>query len=80
MYEKLKNIIGIIKENKWIHYFIIILIGITLSIPLSNIQIRDTHDGALHFLRILGTADTLEIGQIPPIINQNFCNRSTDIQ
>lgn len=62
-----------IKENKWIHYLIIILIGIILSVPLSQIQIRDTHDGSLHMLRILGTMDTLEIGQIPPLINQNYC-------
>lgn len=65
-----------IKENKWIHYIIIILIGVILSIPLSQIQIRDTHDGSLHMLRLLGTMDTLEIGQIPPLINQNYCNGS----
>ncbi len=65
-----------IKENKWIHYLIIILIGIILSIPLSQIQIRDTHDGSLHMLRLVGTIDTLEIGQIPPLINQNYCNGS----
>lgn len=63
-----------IKENKWIHYLIIIAIGIILSIPLCKIQIRNTHDGALHMLRVLGTEDTLKIGQIPPLINQNYCN------
>lgn len=63
-----------IKENKWLHYLIIIIIGIILSIPLSQIQIRETHDGSLHMLRLLGTLDTIEIGQIPPLINQNYCN------
>lgn len=64
-----------IKENKWIHYLFIILIGIALSIPfLKMIQIRDTHDGSLHMLRLLGTMDTLKIGQFPPLINQNYCN------
>ena len=63
-----------LKENKWIHYLIIIIIGIILSVPLSQIQIRDTHDGSLHMLRLLGTKETLEIGQFPPLINQNYCN------
>lgn len=63
-----------IKENKWIHYLIIIIIGIILSIPLNQIQIRETHDGSLHMLRLLATMDTLEIGQLPPLINQNYCN------
>ena len=62
-----------IKENKWIHYILIIIIGVILSISLSNIQIRDTHDGSLHMLRLLGTVDTLEIGQFPPLMNQNYC-------
>lgn len=74
--EIVNKILKFIKENKWFHYGIIILIGIILSIPLSQIQIRDTHDGALHFLRVLGTEDTLKIGQFPPLINQNYCNAS----
>ena len=63
-----------LKENRWIHYLIIIIIGIILSIPLNQIQIRDTHDGSLHMLRLIGTMETLEIGQFPPLINQNYCN------
>lgn len=71
---KLDKIIKQLKENKWIHYIVIIIIGIILSIPLTKIQIRDTHDGDLHMLRLIGTLDTLKIGQIPPLINQNYCN------
>jgi len=62
-----------LKENKYMHYLIIIIIGILLSIPLNQIQIRDSHDGSLHMLRMLGTVDSLEIGQLPPLINQNYC-------
>lgn len=62
------------KENKWIHYVLIIIIGIILSISLNQIQIRDTHDGSLHMLRLIGTMDTLKMGQFPPLINQNYCN------
>lgn len=67
------NIINQIKINKWIHYIILIIIGIVLSIGLKEIQIRDTHDGSLHFLRILGTYDILSEGIFPPLINQNYC-------
>lgn len=63
-----------LKENKWIHYLSIIIIGIILSIGLNQIQIKDTHDGSLHMLRLIGTKESLEIGQFPPLINQNYCN------
>lgn len=72
--EKVSRIINQIKENKWIHYAIIIIIGIILSIPLSQIQIRDTHDGILHLLRMIGTNNTFKIGEIPPIVAPYFCN------
>jgi len=62
-----------LKENKWIHYIVIIIIGIILSLQLSKIQIRNTHDGSLHLLRLIGTKETLEMGQFPPLINQNYC-------
>lgn len=74
--KKINKCIKQIKENKWLHYLIIIIIGICLSIPLSKIQIRETHDGSVHMLRIIGTLDTLKIGQFPPLINQNYCNGS----
>ena len=65
-----------LKENKCLHYLIIIIIGIILSIPLNQIQIRDSHDGALHMLRLLGTKDALEMGYFPPLVNPNYCNGS----
>lgn len=72
--KKINKIINEIKENKWIHYAIIIIIGIILSLPLSNIQIRDTHDGFLHLLRMIGTNNTFKIGEFPPIVAPYFCN------
>lgn len=73
--EKINKAIGIIKENKWLHYMIIIVVGMIISIPLRKIQISDTHDGFLHMLRILGTDNALKIGEIPPIIVPYFCKR-----
>lgn len=72
--EKINKIINYIKENKYIHYFIIIIIGSILSIPLCKMNIRDTHDGFLHLLRLIGTNNALKIGEIPPIITPYFCN------
>lgn len=72
--EKMNKIINQIKENKWIHYAIIVIIGVILSLPLIKIQIRDTHDGFLHLLRMIGTNNSFKIGQIPPIIAPYFCN------
>ena len=74
--KKLDGIINTIKENKYLHYLIIIIIGIIISIPLKNIQIRDTHDGFLHLLRLIGVTDTLKIGQIPSIIIPDFCSQA----
>ncbi|MCI8344615.1 MAG: hypothetical protein HFJ42_01320 [Clostridia bacterium] len=76
----MNKIINQIKENKWIHYTIIILVGVILSIPLSLIQIRETHDGFLHLLRMIGTNNALKIGEIPPIIAPYFCKRLTVMQ
>lgn len=70
----MNKVIDTIKNNKWIHYGLIIIIGIIISLPLYNVQISKTHDGELHFLRLLGTVDTLKIGQIPPLVNPNYCN------
>lgn len=70
----MKKIFELLKESKWIHYLIIIAVGIILSIPLKNIEIRDTHDGFIHLLRLIGTFDAISIGQIPPIIAPDFCS------
>lgn len=70
----MKTIIEQLKSNKWIHYLIITLIGLIVSMSLFQINIRNTHDGFLHLLRLIGTDDAIQIGQIPPIIAQNYCN------
>ena len=70
----MKKFFELLKENKWMHYSIIVIVGIILSIPLKNIEIRETHDGFFHLLRLLGTYNTISIGQIPPIIVPDFCS------
>ncbi|MFR2534937.1 MAG: 6-pyruvoyl-tetrahydropterin synthase-related protein [Clostridia bacterium] len=68
------NIIQKIKEDKKMQYLIIIVVGILLSIPLSQIQIRDTHDGALHLIRLIKTSQTLALGNFPPMVVPNIIN------
>jgi len=72
--EEIINKIMQLKEYKWTYYILIVVIGLILSIWLIDFDIRASHDGSLHFLRVLGTSDTLSIGQIPAMINQNYCN------
>ena len=62
-----------IKTNKWIHYGIIIVIGLILSIPIFKISIIESHDGYLHLKRLFGTVNTFKIGQFPPIVAPYFC-------
>jgi len=70
----MKNIIEQLKNNKWIHYIIILIIGLIISLPMLQINIRNTHDGAIHMLRLMGTIDSMELGQMPPIIAPNYCD------
>lgn len=72
--ELINKTINIVKENKYMHYILILIIGIIISIPLINIQLRETHDGFIHLLRLIGVTDTLKIGQIPAIIIPDYCS------
>lgn len=71
---KLDKIIEKKNNNKHIHIIIIAIVGLLLSIPLYKMNIRDTHDGFLHLLRLIGTNNALKIGEIPPTIVPYFCN------
>lgn len=71
--EKINKVINFLKNNKFLHYGIITIIGVILSIILIDIRIRETHDGAFHLLRLIGTIDMLKQGQFPTMIISNFC-------
>lgn len=70
----MNKFVGTLENNKWIHIFLIILIGLVLSILLINIQIEFTHDGLFHLFRLIGINDTISLNQIPPIVIPNYCN------
>ena len=50
----LSNIVEKIKTKRSIHYVIIIIIGLLVSVPFFWVQICPSDDGAYHFLRIIG--------------------------
>lgn len=69
----MQKIMQQIKENKKIHYAFLIIIGALLSLGLLKTQIRDTHDGFLHLIRLIKTDEMLSLGESPMII-PGICN------
>ena len=72
--KKLEKLWTVLKTDKWIHYAILLIIGIILSIPLFDMMIRYTHDGFIHLQRISGDYRMLNQGQFPVMIIDNYCN------
>ncbi len=70
----MKKIMEYIQKKRWIDYIIILIIGIALSISLSDMMIRNTHDGTIHLNRIVGDYKMLKQGQFPVMIIDNYCN------
>ena len=70
----MKDFMKTIINNKWMHYTIILLIGLIIALPLLSINIRNTHDGFIHLLRTIGTDDAIKMAQIPPILSLDYCN------
>ena len=68
------KVIDFIKNNKYMHYSIIFAIGVILSLLLINIRIRETHDGFFHLLRLIGSVDSIKMGQFPIMIISSFCD------
>ncbi len=66
------------KKKKLIENFFIIVVILLTIILLGKVifayNITKTHDGYIHILKIAGVSDIISKGQLPPIINPNFCN------
>lgn len=69
----MKNIIKIIKEEKKIHYILLALIGLFVSIPLIWIQLRETHDGFLHLIRLIGLDKSIGNTAFPYLVAPYLC-------
>ena len=60
-------------ENRKIHYLLIILIGVLISLPFLWLQIKTTDDGWLHLLRLIGVDKAFKNGTFPLVLPY-FCN------
>ena len=64
-----------IKNKKIISYICIIFASIIISIPLFNPNVNmQFNDGIQHICRLIGTKQSIEEGQIIPVIMSKFCN------
>ena len=69
----MKKIIEKIKEKKWIHYIIIVAIGLLVAIPFCWVQLRETDDGYVHLLRVISVGLSFEHGAFPFLLTPFFC-------
>ena len=62
-------------KKKLIDYTIILIFAIAISIPMltQNFNIY-VDDGIQHIARLMGTMQSIEEGQVIPVIMSNFCN------
>ena len=74
----MKNKFNIIKDNiktkRSIHYILIIIIGLLVSIPLIKMQIASTDDGRFHLLRLIGLDNAFKYSSFPFLVFPFFCN------
>ena len=62
-------------KTKLIDYTIILIFAIIVSIPMLNEDFNIySDDGIQHIARLMGTTQSIEEGQIIPVIMSNFCN------
>lgn len=71
--KQVKKIIEMLKTKRNIHYIIIIIIGLLISIPFIWLQIRDTQDGWLHVLRVIGLNYSLSESSFPFLVAPYYC-------
>ena len=69
----MKKILELLKTKKSVHYAIIIIISLLISIPLIWLQFGDTHDGRLHILRILGLGYSFSESAFPYLVAPYYC-------
>lgn len=73
MKNNIKKIVEAIKTKRWIHYLIIVIIGILVSIPFLWVQIYLSDDGKFHLLRLIGLDNAMEYGSFPFLVFPFFC-------
>lgn len=70
----MKKIIDNIKTKRSIHYILIIIIGLLVSIPLLKMQVASSDDGRFHLLRLIGLDNAFKYSSFPFLVFPFFCN------
>ena len=64
-----------VKSNIFKASLFIIVLSIIISIPMFSLDFNiQIDDGVQHICRLIGTEQSIEEGQIIPVIMSNFCN------
>ena len=69
----MNKIIEAIKTKRWVHYLIIVIIGLLISIPFLLVQLYLSDDGKYHLLRLIGLDNSMEYGSFPFLVFPFFC-------
>ena len=73
MKNNINKIIEAFKTKRYIHYIIIIIIGMLVCIPFFWVQIKLSDDGKFHLLRLIGLDYSMEYGSFPFLVFPFFC-------
>ena len=69
----MKKIIETIKTKRWVHYLIIVIVGVLVSLPAIWVQVKLGDDGKFHLLRLIGLDNAFEHGSFPFLVFPFFC-------
>ena len=69
----MKKLIEWLKTKRWIHYLLIIIVGILVCIPFLWVQIKMSDDGKFHLLRLIGLDNAFKYGSFPFLVFPFFC-------
>jgi len=70
----MKEHIAKVLADKKFHYLCIFLLSLLVAVPLLELKIIHTHDGALHILRLIGTNLSLNFTSFPHLVIPFICD------
>lgn len=70
----LANVVEKTKTKRSIHYALIIITGLLVSIPFFWLQVTTAEDGQYHLLRIIGLDNAIKYGEFPYLVYPFYYN------
>ena len=68
----MKKLVQGFKEKTWLHYLLIVVIGLLVSMPFIWIQLVKTDDGYIHILRLISQDLSFKNGKFPFLVTPFF--------